>query len=86
MTQKLSITLTLHIDAPLTYTGGDLPAGAVGQPYSHQLVVTGGVGQITFAGDGLPPGLLLSKDGLISGTPTTAGDFNLNITATDVGV
>ena len=31
----------------------------------------------------LPPGLLLSSDGVLSGTPTTAGNFNFTIQATD---
>ncbi len=44
-----------------------LPAAAVGQPYSAQLQ-SGTLAQ----GDALPPGLALSSDGKLSGTPTTA--------------
>jgi cellulase/cellobiase CelA1 len=32
---------------------------------------------------GLPPGLSISSLGLISGTPTAAGSFNVTVTATD---
>ena len=49
-----------------------LPLARVGEPYSHQLDVWGGQGARTFTltAGVLPPGLSLSSQGVISGTPT----------------
>jgi hypothetical protein len=38
---------------------------------------------LSFSASGLPAGLSISSSGLISGTPTTAGTSNVNVTATD---
>jgi cellulase/cellobiase CelA1 len=38
---------------------------------------------LAFSATGLPPGLAISSAGLISGTPSTAGGFNVTVTATD---
>ncbi len=58
----------------------NMPAGVVGQPYSKQFNGAGGCGpalpyQYSLIGGKLPPGLSLSFSGLISGTPTTAGNY-----------
>lgn len=45
---------------------------------------TGGAAPYTWTGTGLPPGLgLYPKFGIMSGTPTTAGTYNITITAKD---
>ncbi|MCU1234846.1 MAG: hypothetical protein JWP63_2813 [Candidatus Solibacter sp.] len=54
------------------------PSGLIGLPYSSSLGATGGTPPYTFSitAGGLPPGLTLSSStGAISGTPTTAGNF-----------
>jgi cellulase/cellobiase CelA1 len=38
---------------------------------------------LTFSATGLPPGLSISSSGLISGTPTTSGSYNVTVTAKD---
>jgi putative Ig domain-containing protein len=38
---------------------------------------------LTFSAVGLPPGLSISAVGSITGTPTTAGTYNVTVTATD---
>ncbi|HEX4255060.1 MAG TPA: putative Ig domain-containing protein, partial [Streptosporangiaceae bacterium] len=38
---------------------------------------------LTYSATGLPAGLSISSSGLISGTPTTAGSYNVTVTATD---
>ncbi len=38
---------------------------------------------LTYTATGLPPGLTVSSSGLITGTPSAAGTFNVTVTATD---
>lgn len=40
---------------------------------------------LTFSATGLPPGLGISASGVVSGTPTTAGTYQVTVTATDSG-
>lgn len=66
--------LTIVIDSPpLAITTSSLPAGRVNDPYSATLAGTGGETpyQWSMYGGSLPPGLSLSSDGVISGTPTS---------------
>jgi hypothetical protein len=65
---------------------GTLPSGTVGTAYSQTFTQMGGAAPITWSvtGGSLPPGLTLNAmTGILSGTPTTAGGYNFNITATD---
>lgn len=61
-----------------TVTTTTLPDGFLTFPYSQTIQTTGGVAPITFdlIGGTPPPGLTLSSDGIISGTPTEAGTFS----------
>ncbi|MFN8176310.1 MAG: Ig domain-containing protein [bacterium] len=63
-----------------------LPPGMVGVPYNVTLTASGGIGPYTFAlsSGTLPPGLVLSTAGVLSGTPTVAGTHQPTVTATDV--
>jgi hypothetical protein len=80
---------TIDISGPsgggtLTIITTSLPNGIVGQPYSQQLAATGGTPPYKWsAATSLPPGLSLTSDGLIQGTPTTAGTFSFTIIVTD---
>ena len=62
-----------------------LPAGTEGSAYNQIFTATGGSGSYTFAvtAGALPAPLNLSSAGVLSGTPTVAGDFSFTVTATD---
>ncbi|HTC89345.1 MAG TPA: putative Ig domain-containing protein [Bryobacteraceae bacterium] len=79
-----SYTLTVA-PLPTITTASPLPNGPVGVPYSQQIAATGGVPPYQFSSNGiLPPGLTLNRNGILSGTPTTAGTFsNFNLAVTD---
>ncbi|MBX9624508.1 MAG: putative Ig domain-containing protein [Gemmataceae bacterium] len=62
------------IPDPLTIEPAGLPNGRVGRPYRQVFVAAGGPGPFTWSiTGGLPPGLTLSPDGVLSGTPTAFG-------------
>lgn len=69
--------------APLT-----LPFGAAGAPYSQTLTASGGVAPYTFqvVAGSLPAGVSLSASGVLSGTPTAAGTFNVTFQASDANL
>lgn len=72
--------------SPLSLDTAQLPWGIVGEPYSFQLVATGGTAPLTFArvaGSAFPTGISMSTGGLISGTPTTSGVTSFTIRVTD---
>jgi hypothetical protein len=77
---------TVTINPPVTITTTTLADWTINQSgYNTTVAVTGGTGSYTFEQtDGtLPPGLNLGSDGVVSGTPTTAGSYTFTITATD---
>jgi hypothetical protein len=60
-----------------------LPAAVQNGSYTQVFLEHGGVGQVTWVGDTLPPGLNLTTNGILTGTPTQTGTFTLFISATD---
>lgn len=67
--------------------GGSLPNATVGIRYSQSLMASGGVAPYTWdvtEGE-LPPGLTLSPEGILSGTPTTIGNYTVTVRVTDSG-
>src|SRR6266550_286144 len=66
------------ITSPLTATG------QVGVAFSYQITATNS--PTSFNATGLPVGLTVNTtNGLISGTPTTAGTYSVTISATNCG-
>ncbi|MHC1763940.1 MAG: choice-of-anchor D domain-containing protein [Verrucomicrobiia bacterium] len=61
---------------PQITTASPLPSGMTGEPYSFNLVASGGTEPYTWSvsSGALPAGLALSSLGILSGTPTAAGD------------
>lgn len=75
-------TVTINPPAPLSITTTSLSNGAFNTAYSATIPATGGIAPYTFSLDAasspLPAGLALTNSnnqGVISGTPTTAGMF-----------
>jgi hypothetical protein len=69
----------------ITVAPSTLPAATAGVAYTHTLVASGGTGPYNFAvtAGAVPAGLTLSAAGVLSGTPTTAGNPAFTIRATD---
>ncbi|MDN2715587.1 IPT/TIG domain-containing protein [Janthinobacterium sp. SUN120] len=77
-------TYTLTVTSAIGVTPASLPAATVATAYSQQLTASGGVGPYTFAITGsLPAGMSSNASGVLSGTPTAAGDFALVVQVTD---
>ena len=85
----LAIAASTFAFAQLTITTPpSLPQGVTGNSYNLALTASGGAGslfwtEIASPGTGLPPGLSLSSDGQISGTPTVVGSYSFRIGVSD---
>ncbi|HEX6083243.1 MAG TPA: S8 family serine peptidase [Thermoanaerobaculia bacterium] len=73
--------------AMITVSPPTLPNGETGVAYHHTLTTTGGDAPriVSVTVGSLPPGLTLSHEGVLSGTPTAAGTFTFSVTASNWG-
>ncbi|MFC5402877.1 hypothetical protein [Cohnella soli] len=74
---------TTSSHTPLTITTSSLESGTTGKAYSATLSVTGGTGPYTFLATGLPSGLTMSPEGVISGSTTETGNLFVDVQVTD---
>jgi hypothetical protein len=84
--QSFSLTIS---PAPLVIsTASPLPSGIAGIAYSQALTATGGVPPYRWyvSLGALPPLLTLSSDGVLSGTPTSAGIATFTISVIDAAL
>jgi len=79
--QSFTVATTLSITTP----SGTSLQGTFNTAFTSLTIsASGGAGTKTFTATGsLPAGVILSTAGVISGTPSTAGDFDLTVTVTD---
>jgi hypothetical protein len=80
-----STNLTIQA-LPLSIATSSLPSAGLNTSYTTTLTVAGGTQPYAWsiAGGTLPPGLVLNAStGIISGTPTTVGNFSFTVQVTD---
>jgi uncharacterized protein (TIGR03437 family) len=81
---QVSMSFALTVNPALAFsTPSPLPSGTVGAAYSQPITANGGTAPYTFSITTPPPGLTLDANGVLSGTPTTVGTFQFNVTVTD---
>lgn len=79
-------TFTIVVASALVITNDRLGGGTPGTAYSQPLTADGGTAPLTWTIDpaDLPPGLSLNQStGAITGTPTTTGTYEFQVTVTD---
>ncbi|MBC3411723.1 autotransporter domain-containing protein [Pseudomonas sp. SWRI51] len=79
-------TVTVTVSPPtLTVAPATLPNPSYASAYSQTLTASGGNGSYTYAvtTGALPTGLTLSTAGVLAGTPSATGTFNITVTVTD---
>ncbi len=82
--ELVEATVLVASGAPGVLTGA-LDRGHVGQPYHGAVLAEGGAPPYRFGvvAGGLPPGLSLDPAGILSGTPTAAGTFDVTLGVAD---
>ena len=80
---NVSKTLSMRIYTDLSITTDILPSALNGSYYNLFMIAGGGKTPYTWSAAGLPGGLSITSSGIISGTPVTAGDFNITAYVSD---
>jgi hypothetical protein len=79
-----SVLLTINPPPLSITTAPSLPAARVGSAYSQTLAASGAKPPYSWkAGSGVPPGIVLQSGGILSGTPSTAGNYSFPVQVTD---
>lgn len=76
--------VVITVKPPAPVISSTLSASATSfKPFSYQIVASNNPGK--FSATGLPAGMNVNSSGLISGTPTVSGVFNIGISASNAG-
>lgn len=77
----------IHALSPLQVDDRTLPLGIEARPYTSTLSATGGGRDVAWrvSGGALPPGVTLTADGRLGGTPQGPGDVRFEVEATSAG-
>lgn len=72
---------------PLVVQSTSLPKGYLKQQYETRLQARGGITPLRWeiTQGAAPAGIVLARDGILSGIPTEAGEFKFTVTVTDSG-
>ncbi len=82
--KSYTLTIAAPPGPPVRISTAALPSATVGIPYQAPLQATGGTAPYQWSSTGgLPPGLSISASGVLSGTPTSAGTYNVAVRAVD---
>jgi hypothetical protein len=84
--QTLVVPYTLVVAAvPLAITSDKLPGASIEVAYTTTLLATGGTSPYSWgvSSGQLPPGITLSPEGVLAGTPTQVGLFSVTVKVTD---
>ncbi len=83
-TRQAALQALVDAERGLSMPPQSLPGGRVGDPYEATLTAVGGDGALSWtAVEGLPAGIALSSDGVLSGSPTEAGTVRFDVVVTD---
>jgi hypothetical protein len=82
-----SVVYAQQSTEPLVIQTTSLPKAYLKQHYETHLLAHGGIPPLNWeVTEGtLPAGLVLGRDGVLSGTPTETGEFKFTVTVTDSG-
>jgi len=79
-----SYTITIQKPPPPVINADQVvPAGAIHLLYSFNFADSQGTAPLTWTAPSTPPGLSLSTDGVLSGTPSATGSFTVSLTLAD---
>ena len=81
----LAVAVDVGPSVPFAITTSTLPPASAGTPYRVQLRDTGGTAPYAWSvqSGSLPPGLTLDSSGVLSGVPSTAGEYSFTVGVTD---
>jgi hypothetical protein len=82
-TSGASVNIQQTPNLPLTIVSSTLAEVLEGTDYSQNLTASGGVGPYFWTADGLPDGLSISTGGVITGQPTTPGNYSVKFNVHD---
>jgi len=83
-TNSLTYAITISEPLPPSIINTPPPTATVGSPYSFQFYASDGLAPLVWASPTAPMGgLAVSLDGILSGTPSTAGIFPITLTVKD---